>query len=393
MSEVYLDNAATSFPKPESVYQAVEKFMRQGGASPARGSYVKAQESERLLVRLRSKLSQLLGVKDPSNLIFTSNSTDALNLALKGYLRKGDHVVVTDLEHNALLRPLWSLRRTREIEVTIVKSNSRGEVCPQDLIKAVNPRTRLIACVHASNVLGTLQPIQEISRETRKLGIPLLVDGSQTAGAIPVNVEDLGIDIFAFTGHKSLLGLPGTGGLYLRSGLDLEPLREGGNGTHSESLEQPLTRPERYESGTPNMVGLAGLLAGVEYILTTGVEVFREHELKLNRHLMEQFQSINGVTLHGPEAEAKVAITSISLKALDTAEVGQMLGKKFGIMVRTGIHCSPLIHQNIGTKEQGTVRFSLGWSSTLQDVELAANAVREIAKAVYNRPASFRTGN
>ena len=243
MTEVYLDNAATSYPKPESVYQAVENFMRQIGASPARGSYIKAQESERILLKLRSKLSNLLGITDPSNLIFTANSTDALNLAVKGFLKEGDHVVVTDLEHNALLRPLWSLRRTRGIYITIVKSNAQGQVSPNDMIQAVTPRTRLVACIHASNVLGTLQPIQEISKKTRELGIPLLVDGSQTAGAVPVNVEELGIDMFAFTGHKSLLGLPGTGGLFLRSGLELEPLREGGNGLNSESLEQPITRP------------------------------------------------------------------------------------------------------------------------------------------------------
>jgi len=385
MTEVYLDNAATSYPKPESVYQAVENFMRQIGASPARGSYIKAQESERILLKLRSKLSNLLGITDPSNLIFTANSTDALNLAVKGFLKEGDHVVVTDLEHNALLRPLWSLRRTRGIDITIVKSNAQGQVSPNDMIQAVTPRTRLVACIHASNVLGTLQPIQEISKKTRELGIPLLVDGSQTAGAVPVNVEELGIDMFAFTGHKSLLGLPGTGGLFLRSGLELEPLREGGNGLNSESLEQPITRPERYESGTPNMIGLAGLLAGVEYLSDTGIDKIREHEIKLNQQLMEQFKKIDGVIIHGPEADKKVAITSISLKELDTTEVGQMLGKKFGIMVRTGIHCSPLIHKNLPSKEKGTIRFSLGWANTQQDVEMAANAVRDIAQAIYGR--------
>ncbi|MEI6790801.1 MAG: aminotransferase class V-fold PLP-dependent enzyme [Myxococcaceae bacterium] len=384
-AEVYLDNAATSFPKPESVYRAAEQFMRQGGASPARGSYVKAQESQRILIKLRSKLSQLLGISEPSNLIFTSNATDSLNLALKGYLKSGDHVVITNLEHNAVLRPLWRLRQTRQIEVTIVRSNSKGEILPDDLFKAITPKTRLIACVHASNVLGTLQPIAEISQKARELQIPFLVDGSQTTGAIPVNIEELGVDMFAFTGHKSLLGLTGTGGLFVRSELDLEPLREGGNGSHSNSLEQPTMRPERYESGTPNMIGFAGLLAGVEYLLEQGVERIRQHELELNRLLMERLENINGIVIHGPKAEDKVAITSISLNNLDTAEVGQMLGKKFGIMVRTGIHCSPLIHQNIGTKEQGTIRFSLGWANTRQDVELAVGAVQEIASAIYRR--------
>ena len=218
------------------------------------------------------------------------------------------------------------------------------------------------------------------------MGIAFLVDGSQTAGAFPVQIEEWGIDMFAFTGHKSLLGLPGTGGLYIRSGLEIEPLREGGNGSNSESLEQPLTRPERYESGTPNMVGLAGLLAGVDYLTATGIDTIRDHEIQLNQLLMDQLQTIAGVTVHGPKtAKDKVAITSFNLKTLDTAEVGQLLGKKFGIMVRTGLHCSPLSHHNLGTKEQGTIRFSLGWSNTTQDVELAVAAVQEIAKAVYGR--------
>lgn len=352
--------------------------MRESGASPGRGSYPKAQESERIVIKLRSRLSQLLGINNPSNLILTNNATDALNLALKGHLRDGDHVVTTDIEHNAVLRPLTSLRKTRNIDFTIVKSNSQGEVCPDDIKKAITPKTRLITCVHASNVSGTIQPIQEISRISHDLGIPFLVDGSQTTGAIPVNIEELGADMFAFTGHKSLLGLTGTGGLFLRSDLDLQPLREGGNGSHSNSLEQPSERPERYESGTPNMIALAGLLAGVEYLLETGVENIRAHELELNRLLMSEFENIAGVKINGPEASKKVAITSISLGSLDVSEVGQMLGKKFGICVRTGIHCAPLT-------EKSSIRFSLGWANTREDIQSAVKAVSEIAAAIYRR--------
>ena len=384
-SEVYLDNAATSFPKPESVYQAADNFLKHLGASPARGSYIKAQESQRILIQLRSKLSKLLGIREPSNLILTNNATDSLNLALKGYLKEGDHVVTTNLEHNAVIRPLWALRKTRNLDVTVVNSNLEGEINPDDILKAVTPKTKLIACVHASNVLGTIQPIREIAQKTRELGIPLLVDGSQTTGALPVNIEELGIDMFAFTGHKSLLGLTGTGGLFVRENLDLQPLREGGNGTHSNSLEQPTVRPERYESGTPNMVGLAGLLAGVEYLLEHDVSQIRQHELELNTLLMARLSDIAGVRIYGPKADNKVGITSISLDNLDTAELGQMLGKKFGVMVRTGIHCSPLIHQTIGTKDQGTIRFSLGWANTREDIDTAVQAVSEIAQAIYRR--------
>ncbi|MEI6805239.1 MAG: aminotransferase class V-fold PLP-dependent enzyme [Myxococcaceae bacterium] len=377
-AQIYLDNASTSFPKPESVYQAVEKFMRQGGASPGRGSYPKAQESERIVIKLRSKLSKLLGISDPTNLIFTNNATDALNLALKGFLKQGDHVVTTDIEHNAVLRPLASLQKSHHIDFTTVKSNLIGEISPDDILKAIRPQTRLVTCVHASNVLGTLQPIQEISKITRERNIILLVDGSQTTGAIPIDIKELGVDIFVFTGHKSLLGLTGTGGLFIRSDLDLKPLREGGNGSHSNSLEQPLERPERYESGTPNMIGLAGLLGGVEYLLETGVDKIRAHELELTNLFVEQLNNIENIKVYGPEAAKKVAITSINLASLDPSEVGQMLGKKFGICVRTGLHCAPFT-------KQSTVRFSFGWSNTRRDIEAACEALREISAAIYRR--------
>lgn len=384
-AEVYLDNASTSFPKPDSVYQAIHQFIVNNGASPGRGSYTKAQESERIVIRLRSKLSRLLGIANPSDLLFTHNATDALNFVLKGYLEPGDHVITTDVEHNALLRPLWSLKKSKHIEVTILKSNSEGLVSASQFEQALQSNTKLIACVHASNVLGTLQPIGAISTIAQAHKIPFLVDGSQTAGAIPVNLETLGADMFAFTGHKSLLGLTGTGGIYIKNHLDIKPFREGGNGTHSNSLDQPNERPERYESGTPNMIGLVGLLAGVDFLLDRDIESIRNHERGLNQLLMHELEKIPGVKLYGPAAESKVAITSIGLDAIDTAEIGQMLGKKFGVCVRTGIHCSPLIHEHIGTKNQGTIRFSLGWSTTESDILTAARAIHEIASAIYRR--------
>lgn len=386
MNEIYLDHAATSFPKPEPVYQAIDEFMRKGGGSPSRGSYLKAQESEKKLVRLRSKLSQLFGIQDPSRLIFTSNSTDALNLAIKGWLREGDHVITTDLEHNAVLRPLWGLRRTRNIDVTIVRSNARGEIDPDDIIKAITPRTRLICCIHASNVTGTIQPIAEIAKRCRERNIPLLVDGSQTAGAFPIsNIEEMGIDFFAFTGHKSLLGPTGTGGLFVRPGIELEPFREGGNGAHSEDLDQPSTWPERFESGTPNTMGLVGLLAGVEFLMEKGIESIHQHERKLTHMLMNGLRQIEGILIHGPDTDKKVGITSISFKSLDTTEAGQLLGKKFGIMVRSGIHCAPLVHEAIGTKGQGTIRLSVGWSNTEDEIQKVITHIREIAETVYRR--------
>jgi len=253
------------------------------------------------------------------------------------------------------------------------------------MMKAVALRTRLIVCVHASNVLGTVQPIAEIARRAHERDIPVLVDGSQTAGALPFRVEAFGVDMFAFTGHKGLLGPTGTGGLVVRSGIELTPLREGGTGSQSEDPEQPTTWPERYEAGTPNMFGLVGLLAGVEFLLETGTECIRRHEADLTRRLMDQLSGIDGVTLHGPEPEAKVGITSISFDALDPAEVGQILGKKFGIMVRAGIHCAPFTHTNLGTQGRGTVRFSVGFFNTPDEIDTAAEAVRAIAATIYRR--------
>jgi cysteine desulfurase family protein len=385
MDEIYLDNAATSFPKPESVYVAMTEFMRQIGTSPSRGSYQRAQEAERKLIMLRSRLSQLLGIANPSRLILTANATDSLNMALKGFLREGDHVIVTDVEHNAVLRPLWGLRQSRQIDVSIVTANNLGEIDPDEIFKLITPKTRLICCTHASNVLGTIQPIHDIARRCCQQQVFLLVDGSQTVGAIPVNIEQLGVDFYAFTGHKSLLGPTGTGGLFVREGIEMTPFREGGNGIHSEDLTQPVTWPERHESGTPNMVGLAGLLAGVDYLLERGVDTIQAHELHLNKMLMTGFQNIDGVTIYGPDADKKTGITSIGFQAMSTAEMGQILSKKFGIMIRTGIHCAPLIHNTLGTKGQGTLRFSMGFASTTNEIMTVIQAVQDIARAVYRR--------
>lgn len=383
MSEIYLDNAATSFPKPESVYLAVNDFMRHIGASPSRGSYQRAQEAEKKLIRLRSKLAQLLGITNPSRLILTFNATDALNMAIKGMLKQGDHVITTHVEHNAVLRPLWGLKQSSAITVSMVKANEEGKINPDDIFNCVTPQTRLIVCTHASNVLGTIQPIEHIARKCRELGIPLLVDGSQTAGALPINIEAMGIDLFAFTGHKSLLGLTGTGGLYVAEGIEIAPFREGGNGTHSEDLNQPAIWPERHESGTPNSVGLVGLLAGVQFLLEHDVASIRAHEIELNQKLMDGLRTINNVTIYGPVAEDKVGITSIGFSAMSTAEMGQILGKKFGIMIRSGIHCAPLVHEAIGTKNQGTLRFSLGFANTASEIDYVIESMKTIASTVY----------
>ncbi|MBI1849250.1 MAG: aminotransferase class V-fold PLP-dependent enzyme, partial [Planctomycetes bacterium] len=279
---IYLDNASTSYPKPKAVYEAVSEFALSCGASPGRGAYPRALEAEDMLARCRSDVAKLLGVRNPTRIAFASGSTEALNWAIKGVLtRPGDHAVVTALEHNAVLRPLQWLNRTREVTWSVVPCNDDGHVEPADIAEAIRPETRLLCAVHASNVLGTLLPIRDIVEVAHGRGVPVLVDGSQTAGSVPFSVEDLEIDLFAFTGHKSLLGPPGSGGLYVRPGLEIETWKEGGTGLHSESLDAPLEMPARLEAGTPNTWGLAGLIGGVEWLLHTGVEYVRGHEMHL----------------------------------------------------------------------------------------------------------------
>ncbi|MBI4576749.1 MAG: aminotransferase class V-fold PLP-dependent enzyme [Planctomycetes bacterium] len=382
---IYLDNAATSYPKPECVYQAVDRFLRQCGGSPGRASHRKAREADAVVADARASVATLFHVEDPSRIVFTCNSTESLNLAIRGSLRPGDHVVLTDLEHNAAVRPLWKLREGLGVGLTVVESGPEGVVDPARVAEALTPRTRLVCCVHANNVLGTIQPIAEIGHRTRARGVPLLVDASQSAGVLPIDVEAMGIDLLAFTGHKGLLGPPGTGGLYVREGLPLEPLKHGGTGVYSESLEPPDVMPEGYEPGTFNTPGLAGLAAGVRFVLETGAARIGAHERELNRRFVEGVREVPGVRLYGPSDLArKVGITLLNLEALDPADVGRILDRRFGVMVRTGLHCSALSHQRLGTKGRGAVRFSFGHFTTPADVDTAVEALRAMALATVS---------
>ncbi len=388
--EIYLDNASTSFPKPDVVYHAVHAFARSCGASPGRGGYARALAAEEKISRCRSAVARVLGVADASRIAFGSSSTEALNWAIKGLLRAGDHVVVTALEHNAVLRPLHALIGTRGLSWTVVPSCPEGFVDPSAIGEAIRPATRLVCVVHASNVLGTIQPVREIARVAHDRGVPVLVDGSQTAGAMPIDVETSCIDLFAFTGHKSLLGPPGTGGLYVRPDLDLSTWKEGGTGTHSEDLAPPDQMPARFEAGTPNGWGLAGLLAGVEHTLQDGLLSVRRREMEHAAALAEGLGSIDGVTVYGPrDPDRKVGIVSITVKRLPPEVVGRLLWERFAIAVRTGLHCSPLAHQAMGTaRTGGTVRFGIGAFTTDEDIEAAVAAVGEIAQAAVR----FRMG-
>ncbi len=384
-SAVYLDNAATSFPKPESVYQAVHDYLRHCGGSPGRGSHRKARQGETVVVETRKALAALLHVKDVSRLIFTCNATESLNLVLRGVLRANDHVVITDLEHNAVVRPLWNLRHSLGIRVSIVESDGEGFIDPQRVARALTDHTRLVCCVHANNVLGTIQPVAEIGRIAREHGSLLLVDASQSAGALPVDVDAMNVDLLAFTGHKGLLGPPGTGGLFVRAGVDVEPLKRGGTGVSSEAPEPPDVMPDGYEAGTYNTPGLAGLQAGVSFIQQTGVDQIRAHEVALNSRFMELVQAIPGVRLYGPrDARRKVGITLLNLDPLEAADVGRILDRRYSVMGRAGLHCAALSHRKLGTEGRGAVRFSFGYFTTEAEVDRAVEALREIAHAAVS---------
>ncbi|MBI4533833.1 MAG: aminotransferase class V-fold PLP-dependent enzyme [Candidatus Melainabacteria bacterium] len=387
MREVYLDNGATSFPKPESVYQAIDHFIRRCGGSPGRGSHRKAREAEEIVAQSRSRLARLFGVRNAARIVFTSGCTESLNLSIKGVLKSGDHVITTDLEHNAMARTLWKLKKRLGIDICVVETSSEGCLDAGKIERAINARTRLICSVHANNVMGTILPISEIGKIARSKGVLLLVDAAQTAGVLPIDVEESQIDLLAFTGHKGLLGPPGTGGLYIREGIDVEPLKEGGTGIKSESLEHPHQVPEAYEAGTINAPGIAGLGAGAQFIEQESTAKIRSHELTLNQQFMESVATINRVRVYGPrDFNIKVAITLVSLDGLDPFEVGQLLDRKFGIMVRTGLQCSVWSHQKLGTEGKGAIRFSFGYFNTSEDVDYATYALQEIAKATYSVP-------
>ncbi|MGB9887351.1 MAG: aminotransferase class V-fold PLP-dependent enzyme [Moorellales bacterium] len=380
---VYLDNAATSYPKPETVYRAVDWCLREVGANAGRGGYRRALEADEIVYRARSALARLFNVRDASRIVFTANATEALNLAIKGLVGPGDHVVTSSLEHNAVWRCLKTLERDRGVKLTVVRCAPDGTLDPKAVEEALRPGTRLIALTHASNVTGTILPVAAVGEIARRHGVPLLVDAAQTAGVLPLDVERDGIDLLAFTGHKGLLGPFGTGGLYIREGFEPRPLKEGGTGSQSRLPYQPDLLPDRYEAGTLNVCGLAGLAAGVEFILDRGVEKIREKEKALTACALEILAGTEGVEVYGPrDAERQVGVISFNLAGVDGAEVAYVLDEVYGIMVRVGLHCAPLAHETIGTLERGTVRISLGYFNTFEELDYLGEALRAISRRV-----------
>lgn len=382
-SMIYFDNAATSWPKPPGVAEAMTHYLAEIGASPGRSGHRLAVEAARVLYGAREAVAELLHAPDPLRVVFGANATEALNLALNGLLRAGDHVVTSGMEHNSVMRPLRALERGG-VQVTVVPCSPEGALDPADLAAAVRPTTRLIALAHASNVTGTLLPVAEAGRIARQRGILLLVDAAQTAGATPIDVRSDAIDLLAFTGHKSLFGPTGTGGLVLGDRVDvsrLAPLKRGGTGSRSEQEEQPGFLPDLCESGTPNAVGLAGLLAGVRWILAQGVERIRAHESSLTAQLLAGLAAIPGVTVYGPrDAARQTATVAFTLAGLDNSEIGLRLDEEYAIMCRVGLHCAPAAHRTLGTFPAGTVRFGLGAFNTADQVSAALGAVAALAR-------------
>jgi cysteine desulfurase / selenocysteine lyase len=374
---LFLDNAATSFPKPDSVYRAMDAAMREVGVAPGRGGYRQSLAAARIVYETRSALARFFGVSDSSRLIFTHSATESLNIAVSGLLKPGDHVVSTTVEHNALLRPLH-LMRGRGVEVTFVQANREGVVSERDIAQALRPNTRLVALAHCSNVTGAVQPIGEIARLAHGRGALLLVDAAQSAGYFPIDVRDLGIDLLAAPGHKGLFGPPGTGILALAEGLQLEPLLVGGTGGNASSIEQPEQLPERLESGTTNTPAIAALKAGLDFILETGPEVIRAKEKLLIDQLLEGVKSMGGVTLHGPAQGERGGAVSISVEGEDPAMLGFLLDSNYDISVRAGLHCAPDVHRTIGTYPAGTLRVSPGFFNTEAQIAFFLKALHEL---------------
>lgn len=374
---IYLDNAATSFPKPESVYQAVMHAMRDIGASPGRGGYRRSLEAGRIMFQAREAAAALLSVSDASRIIFTHSATESLNMALRGVLAPGDHVVTSSMEHNSLARPLHLLQR-QGVEVTIVQAGSDGLIAPLDITKALTPRTRMIAVSHVSNVSGTIQPIAELGAISRDSGVLFLVDAAQSAGCLSIDVDSIGIDLLACPGHKGLYGPQGTGLLYAAPRVELKPLLSGGTGSNSSSEEQPDGMPDGFESGTHNLPGIAGLKAGIEFVMQQGVEAIGAHERRLVALAMERLRGLPGLHFHSPADPAvRSGVLSFTVAGHDSSALAFMLDQRFDIAVRAGLHCAPRAHCTLGSYPGGTVRMSPGWFTTDNDIELFCDAVEQ----------------
>lgn len=377
---IYLDNAATSYPKPQETLDAVCDFQRNSAANPGRSGHRMSVEAGRILYDCRDAAATLFGVENPLDIAFTLNATMALNIAIGGLLKPGDHVITTSMEHNSVARPLrWA--EANGCGLTVVGANPKTtRVDAADILAATTPETKLVVMTHASNVTGAINPIMDVGNELRKRGIPLLVDAAQTAGAVPIDVTGMGISLLAFTGHKSMFGPMGTGGLYVSPEVKLDPIIRGGTGSRSEEDVQPEFMPDLLECGTPNTIGLAGLGAGIAFINRVGEKTISEHKRRLSERFLAAIAGIPRITSYGPSsAEDRIPNFALNIDGVACSEVSQRLDDDYGLLVRAGLQCAPWAHQTIGTYPAGTVRFSFGYFNTEGDIDAAAVALKEIA--------------
>ncbi|MEK6599301.1 MAG: aminotransferase class V-fold PLP-dependent enzyme [Deltaproteobacteria bacterium] len=373
---IYLDNAATSYPKPESVYKRIDHILRHIGGNPGRSGHRMALDASRVIFEARESAARLFNIKDASRIVFTKNATEAINVALKGILKPGDHVVTTSIEHNAVVRPLKRLERDG-VKVARVKADKEGWTLPKDIEKAITNKTKLVSVVHASNVFGAVLPVAEIGSVCRKKGIIFMIDAAQTAGAMPIDIEALNVDIFAATGHKSLFGPQGTGFLYVKEGIEPLPLVDGGTAEDDDMLEIP----DKLEAGTMNTPGIGGLGAGIEFLLKEGVEKIRKHEEGLIRQILDGLKGINGISIIGPTDEKKrTCLVSFNIEGKDPSDIDYRLDNEFNIMLRCGLHCAPHAHKTAGTYPSGAARVSPGYFNTSNEIEEFLKAIREITQ-------------
>jgi cysteine desulfurase family protein len=378
---IYFDNAASTWPKPPDVVRAVEHVMNEVGANPGRSGHNLSIAAARIIFEAREAVASLFGGEDPLRIVFTKNATESLNIVISGLLKPGDHVITSSMEHNSVMRPLRMIE-ARGLKRTVVRCSSSGELDPADVDAAIRPETKVIILTHASNVTGTIMPISDVGAIARKHGAIFCVDAAQTAGSLPIDVTSMNIDLLAFTGHKSLYGPQGTGGLYIKAGIEdrIDPLMAGGTGSASEHEIQPGFLPDKYEAGTPNTPGIAGLLAGVRFIASRGIDAIRAHETGIARDLIDGLISIPGVLVFGNgDPMHSIPVVSFIVKGMSPSDVTSILDEEYGVMSRPGLHCAPSAHKTIGTFPEGTVRFSLGCFNTAEEIRYALDAVSRIA--------------
>ncbi|MCP4129791.1 MAG: aminotransferase class V-fold PLP-dependent enzyme [bacterium] len=377
---IYFDNAATSWPKPEETIRAINNYNDAVGGNPGRSGHRLSIEAGRVVFNTRELAAELLGTGDVFQVCFTGNATEALNTQVFGLLKPGDHVIASSMEHNSVMRPLRS-REGQGLEVSIVQCSPTGELDPADIVPLIKKNTRAIFLTHASNVTGTIMPLVEVGKIAREHNACFCVDAAQSAGILPINVEEMNIDLLAFTGHKSLWGPQGTGGLYIRKGLEKEirAMALGGTGSKSEFEEQPDFMPDKFESGTPNAIGLAGLGAGIRLVLDIGVDAIRKKEAALTGLFLEGIKDISGVTVHGcADAAKQTSVVSFSIEGAAPSEAALELDEKYNIMSRPGLHCAPSAHKTTGTFPRGTNRFSFGYFNTEEEIKTAIKAIQTI---------------